>query len=208
MLLLLDKMTSTAIVNDADHRLNLFLMSILTVAEGELPRAIAHYFQNRFLLFDIYRRVHFFRLLLIRNSIRTCFSVRIWRRQIVARRECLRSSNVVVVAHVILRFRSKVEAFIQLILSIVLESNAVALFQTVELLQSLIGLLVDAEQSLDAFANSLIAVGEDERRAEIGEKDEKYREEAQTRFIDDALLAMNQREKAVREISEEEHNHD
>lgn len=88
----------------------------------------------------------------------------------------------------------------QIILTVVFDSRTTASLQAVELLESLVCLLIDTEQSSNTSADAFIAIGEDDGRAEVGEKNKENRQQCDVRFFYDAVLTMNQRKQAVWEV--------
>jgi hypothetical protein len=61
-------------------------------------------------------------------------------------------------------------AFIEIILAIILKSRATATLDAIEFLETFICLSIDAQQSSNATPHALIAVSENNWRTHIGEK--------------------------------------
>lgn len=133
----------------------------------------------------------------LRGSIRRC--------QIVARNERLCASNVF--GFDFAAFEAQIQAFMQIVLPVVLDSRATAALKAVQLLESLVRLLVDAQKPTYASSNALVAVREDDRRTKIRQQNKEHGQQRDAGLLDDALLAVNQRQQTVREVSQQKHYH-
>lgn len=173
----------------AVHRL-VVLRRCLAVRElrPELLRTIADNLQNRLLLADGSALVMTVVVLVgaaqgsLRGSIRRC--------QVVARHERLCASNVFRLNFA--AFEAQIQAFMQIVLPIVFDSRATAALQTVQLLESLVCLLVDAQKPSNTALNAFVSVGEDDRRAEIRQQHKEHRQQRDVGLLDDVLLAVDQ----------------
>lgn len=64
----------------------------------------------------------------------------------------------------------------QIVLPVVFNSRATTSLQAIQLFKSLVCLLIDSEQPSYTSSNSLIAVSEDDGRAQIGGENKQHRQ--------------------------------
>lgn len=123
---------------------------------------------------------------------------RVWGRQVLACNEALRPTNVLLLDSA--AFEVEIEALVEIVAAIILDSRTAASLEAVELLESLVRLLVNAEQPSHASSHSLVAISEDDWRTKVGEQHKEQRKQRDARLFYDALLPVNQRQQSVREV--------